>query len=91
MMLNIIDFPERDIPKFCVSVALKAIADHRAMRKTARTGRELCAEFCEEWRRGHLKLAATVYRSTRWSLAMEEKERAELAGSPSGTNRKDTP
>lgn len=89
--MNLIDDPKTFIPRFCVKVATLAIFDHETGRKTYRTGKDLCSEIAEDWRRNHYRLASTIYRQTRWSLEVTEREHKELAGSPSGpTERKPT-
>ena len=82
--------PEEAIPLFCEDVARLAIKDHKAGRKSYRTGQQICAEIADDWRVGHRKLASSIYRKTRWSLELHA-EAQKVAGSPSGpTERKPT-
>jgi hypothetical protein len=82
--MNLIDDPGTYIPLFCVAVAKLAIKDHKAVRKTYSTGQQICAEIEEDWRNNHSKLASTVYRQTRWSLEVTERDQRQAAGSPPG-------
>ena len=90
--INIFDRPETNLPIFCRLVCNQAIEDHKAGRKTRRAGRDLCLMFCDNWRAGHVRLASAIYGKTRWSLELHDRAlAAQSAGSPSGTNGKETP
>jgi len=65
-----------DLLLFTQKVCAQAIEDHQGKRKP-KTGYELVRMFCHSWRLGHSRMAAAIYRKTRWSLEVAEEKATE--------------
>lgn len=57
-----------EIKRFISFVTDQAITDHSTGRKSGRSGDWLCDEYTFQCRRGHKRMASSLYRKIRWTL-----------------------
>ena len=60
---------------FVTKIADLALIDHMNKAPLYRSGKQLCDMFSNDYRKGHIRLASTIYNKLRWSLSLADEER----------------